>query len=54
MAMWLIWKQKIRTCESAPQQLSDCLRGAERAGQFVSAGRRADSPLRRHAFNGLG
>jgi hypothetical protein len=39
-------KAKTRPRESAPQHLRDCLRGAERAGQFLSAGRHANESVR--------
>jgi len=40
--MSLIYQEKIKHGQRAPQHLSDCLRKPERCGQFVSAGRDAN------------
>jgi hypothetical protein len=40
--MSLIWQEKIRSGQRAPQHLSDCLRERAGCGQFVSAGREAN------------
>jgi hypothetical protein len=43
--MSLIYQEKTRRGQRAPQHLSDCLREPERCGQFVSAGRDANRTI---------